>query len=154
MHKLTHVRPYLMEQFNEFNIIICISEIFLQKDVDARFKNEGIIDSNHTNALSLIPTGLSTTSDGCVHDIIRNQEESLKLQIKCKYILLFPFYTTYEFNKPTKDGGLEDIVFSDWFSLQDTNSVDNRDTTVQFTCKLIRYYTLIQTWSTLPPGTL
>lgn len=91
MHRLTHVRPYLMEQFDEFNIIICVSEIFFQKDVDARFKNEGIIDSNHTNAFSLIPTGLSTTSDGCVHDIIRNQEESLKLQIICKYVSLLSF---------------------------------------------------------------
>lgn len=68
-----------MEQFDEFNIVISLLEVFLQKDIDTRFEDKGIVNSNHTNILRFVPTRLTTTSDGSIHNIIGNQKESLKL---------------------------------------------------------------------------
>lgn len=68
-----------MEQLDELNVIVGLLEVFLQEDVDTRFKDERVVDSNHANTLTLVPTGLTTTSDRGIHNIIGNQKEGLKL---------------------------------------------------------------------------
>jgi hypothetical protein len=70
-----------VEQFHKLNVVVGLLEVLLQKDVDARLENEGIVDGNHTNTFALVPTRLSTTGNGSIHDIIRNQEEGLELFI-------------------------------------------------------------------------
>jgi len=68
-----------MEQFYEFDIVVGLLEVFLQKDVDTRLKDERVVDSNHADTLTLVPTRLTTTSDRGIHNIIGNQKEGLKL---------------------------------------------------------------------------
>ena len=69
-----------MEQFNQFNIVISTLKVLFQKDIDTGFKNECVVDSNHTNARRFVPARLSTTSDGGIHDVIRDQKEGLQLK--------------------------------------------------------------------------
>lgn len=43
-----------MEQLNEVDVVGSSLEVVLQKYVDGRFKNEGIIDSNASNPRLLV----------------------------------------------------------------------------------------------------
>lgn len=91
-----------MEQLKQFDIVSSSLEVVLQKDVDGRFKDEGIVDRNTSNPRLLVsnkvrlkilwaiesggiwdyhqvPAWRSATGFGAIHDIVGNQEHSLKL---------------------------------------------------------------------------
>ena len=52
--------------------------MFLQQDVYAHFKHEGIIDGDHADLGPPKPAGLAATSMRGVHDVVAHQEESLQ----------------------------------------------------------------------------
>ena len=54
------------------------AEMLLEDDIDTRLEHKGIVDGNQTDTLLTVPTGLATTSDGAVHHVITDQEESLE----------------------------------------------------------------------------
>lgn len=117
-----------MEKFNEIDVVVGIAEVLLQEVVDAGFKQESVVDSNHTNTILAEPAWLTTTSDGGIHNIIRDQKEGLQLQsikLALASILLIQREILYKFDKPAEYRSLENIVFRHRFTLQDTDSVNN-----------------------------
>ena len=79
--ELTHFRliSRLVEEFEEVNIIALLSEISFDEMVDRRLEHERIVDSDESNFRVLVPAWLPSASDGSVHDIVGNEEESLQL---------------------------------------------------------------------------
>jgi hypothetical protein len=52
--------------------------MLLEDNIDSGLEHKGIVDGNQTDTLLTVPTGLATTSDGAVHHVITDQEESLQ----------------------------------------------------------------------------
>jgi len=52
-------------------------EILLEKDVDCSLEHKSIVNSNHPNVWLSVPAWLASASDAGVHNIIRDEEESL-----------------------------------------------------------------------------
>lgn len=70
----------LMEEFDKINVIVGVTEVLFQEMVNAGFKQKGVIDGNHANPVLAEPAWLTATSDGGVHNVIRNQKECLQLK--------------------------------------------------------------------------
>lgn len=68
----------LVEELDEVDVGGVGLEALLQDQVDGGLQHEGIVDGDEANTLVAIPAGLATASDGAVHDIIADQEESLE----------------------------------------------------------------------------
>jgi hypothetical protein len=47
--------------------------------VDGTFEQESIVDGNIPDTIDFVPAWLASTSDRCVHHIVRDEEECLKL---------------------------------------------------------------------------
>lgn len=52
--------------------------MLLEDNIDSGLEHKGIVDGNQTDTLLTVPTGLATTSDGAIHHVITDQEESLE----------------------------------------------------------------------------
>lgn len=68
----------LVEQLEEVDVCRVRAEMLLEDDIDTGLEHKGIVDGNQTDTLLTVPTGLATTSDGAVHHVITDQEESLE----------------------------------------------------------------------------
>lgn len=69
-----------MEELHQINVVAGALEILLQKEEDARFQNEGVVDGDGTNAILAVPTGLTATGDRGIHHIVSNKEVGLQLK--------------------------------------------------------------------------
>lgn len=54
------------------------AEIFGQEDVNGRFEHEGIVDGDHADLGDAEPARVPAARVGGVHDIVRDEEESLQ----------------------------------------------------------------------------
>lgn len=68
----------LVEQLEEVDVCRVRAEMLLEDNIDSGLEHKGIVDGNQTDTLLTVPTGLATTSDGAVHHVITDQEESLQ----------------------------------------------------------------------------
>lgn len=68
----------LMEELHKVDVRGVRTEMFLENDVDTGFQHESVVDCDHAHALLAVPTGLATSSDGAVHDVVTNEEEGLQ----------------------------------------------------------------------------
>ena len=109
---------YLMEKFNQVNIVLLLTEVLLEEVIDGSFKHERIVDSDVSDAFlrseaeiwlegqeksrnegeaahDSVPTRLSSTSHTLIHHIISDEEVSLKLYERQS--LQISFRTTIEY---------------------------------------------------------
>ena len=68
-----------MEEIEQIDVVRFLTEMFLEKVINRALEHEGIVDSDHADTLIAVPARLATTGDTGVHNIIRDQEEGLKL---------------------------------------------------------------------------
>jgi hypothetical protein len=70
-----------VEEFKEVDIIFLAPEVLLEKEINSRFEEEGVVDGDVADLGHAIPAWLSTTRDGTVHDIVCDEEHSLELTV-------------------------------------------------------------------------
>lgn len=89
-----------MEKFDKINVAVRALEVLLEKDVHHRLNNQTVVDGIHANLVpysivnelhrksdshifsytfNTVPARLSSPSNGFIHDVISNKEESLEL---------------------------------------------------------------------------
>lgn len=59
-----------VEQLDEINVCGVLAEVFLKEAVDGRFKQEGVVDGNHSDVWLAVPAWRTSSSDAAVHDIV------------------------------------------------------------------------------------
>jgi hypothetical protein len=69
-----------VEELNKINIVAGFLKVLLQEEENARFQDEGIVDSNGGDTFFAVPTRLTTSSDRAIHHVISNEEISLQLE--------------------------------------------------------------------------
>lgn len=72
----------LVEELEEVNVIALLSEMALDEMVNRRLEHERVVDSDEPDFRFLVPTRLSSTSEGSIHDIVGNEEERLQLSVR------------------------------------------------------------------------
>ena len=68
----------LVEKFEEVDVGRVRAEVLLEDHIDSGLEHEGVVDGDQTDSVLAVPAGLATTGDGAVHNVIADQEESLK----------------------------------------------------------------------------
>lgn len=61
---------YLVEEIEQVNVVGLLTEVFLQQVVDCTLEHERIVNGDHADTLSSVPTWLATTGDTSIHDIV------------------------------------------------------------------------------------
>lgn len=69
----------LVEEFDDVDVIVLLSEMILDEMVNRSLEQERIIYRDKTDFGLLVPAWLSSASDRRVHDIVGNEEERLQL---------------------------------------------------------------------------
>lgn len=106
----------LVEELNKINVLfLVLAEVLLQQDVDGRLEHEGVVDGDHANIRHEVPARAAAAGLGAVHDIIRNEEESLE-----------------ELNHPAESGRVKELVLGQVATEQKGRGIDDRHAAVAF----------------------
>ena len=129
-----------MEEFQQIDIVRFVPKMRSKEEINCRFKHEWIVNrnrtdillccvrENHREAYATIPTGLSPSRDGIIHNIIRNKEISLQLRVRhCNHA-----HAVYQFNSPAENTGLCVNFIVQGLSDENLVRVDDGHASIQF----------------------
>jgi hypothetical protein len=104
-----------VEELDQVDIGGVGAEALLQDEVDRRLQHESVVDGDKADTLVAVPAGLATASNGAVHNIIADQEESLE-----------------QLGEPAQDAQVLELLLGQGLLLQKGETgVGDRETTVQ-----------------------
>ena len=73
------MRTHLVEELKEVHIRRVGAEVLLEQPVDGGLEDERVVDRNHPHVRRAVPARLPAPRDRRVHDVVRHEEERLKL---------------------------------------------------------------------------
>lgn len=104
----------LVEELDQVDIGGVGAEALLQDEVDGRLQHESVVDRDKADTLVAVPAGLATASDGAVHNVIADQEESLE-----------------QLSEPAQDAQVLELLLGQGLLQEGETGVGDRETTVQ-----------------------
>jgi hypothetical protein len=84
LSKFCLVRRF-MEKIKEIDVVGLRAEVNLEETINCSLEHEGVVDGDHANFWNAVPARLSTPSNGSIHYIVRDEEESLKLRYSSEF---------------------------------------------------------------------
>lgn len=116
INKLAHLSPVrgFVERLEEMNVVWLRSEVLLQEMVYSALEHERVIDRDISDAIEAVIAWLAAAGDGCVHDIVRDEEECLE-----------------ELDAPSQECSLEVLVIGERSPTEDLDAVYNGHAAVE-----------------------
>lgn len=71
-----------VEELHQRHIAVQVAEMLLQNGVHSVLDHEGIVNGSETHALDFVPAQLTAPGGAIVHHIVRDNEETLELQVE------------------------------------------------------------------------
>ena len=67
-----------MEEFENGEVGRVSAEVGPEKEINATFKHEGVVDGDHADLWPAVPARLRAARVRCVHDVVGDEEEGLE----------------------------------------------------------------------------